>query len=277
MTTMVGVHGIGKYHYYQEAGDSPGRAAETMRLKWNGYLNKGLTGGGPHGGAEYFSEIAYYAHHLRRTAPTQVRKMAPDAKLVFSDWAKQLDGRVPGQAGETLTGIAHRLAEWLLGRLGDQAVRFAEDFCPEVATYLGGGDPRVKARDTVADVIRRRQPRVVVAHSLGSVVAYEAFWAHPDLSADLLVTLGSPLAMRNVVFERLLPVPVQGRGARPPGVGRWINIADKDDIAAIPPGLRDHFDGVERDVRCNIDWLDFHTVRNYLGCGAVNEFLRPYL
>ncbi len=277
MTTIVGVHGIGKYHYYQEAGGSPGRAAETMRLKWNGYLDKGLRGGAPYGGADYFSEIAYYAHHLRRTAPAPVRQMAPDAKLVFSDWAKQLDGRLPSQAGETLTGIAHRLAEWLLGRLGDQAVRFAEDFCPEVAAYLGGGDPRTKARDTVADVIRRRQPRVVVAHSLGSVVAYEAFWAHPDLSTELLVTLGSPLAMRNVVFERLLPVPVHGRGARPPGVGRWINIADKDDIAAIPPGLRDHFEGIERDVACNIDWLDFHTVRNYLGCGSANDHLRPYV
>lgn len=277
MTTIVGVHGIGKYHYYQEAGGSPGRAAETMRLKWNGYLDKGLRGGAPYGGADYFSEIAYYAHHLRRTAPAPVRQMAPDAKLVFSDWAKQLDGRLPSQAGETLTGIAHRLAEWLLGRLGDQAVRFAEDFCPEVAAYLGGGDSRTKARDTVADVIRRRQPRVVVAHSLGSVVAYEAFWAHPDLSTELLVTLGSPLAMRNVVFERLLPVPVHGRGARPPGVGRWINIADKDDIAAIPPGLRDHFEGIERDVACNIDWLDFHTVRNYLGCGSANDYLRPYV
>ncbi|GLX01185.1 hypothetical protein [Microtetraspora sp. NBRC 16547] len=277
MTTIVGVHGIGKYRYYQEAGGSPGRAAETMRLKWNGYLDKGLTGGSPYGGAEYFSEIAYYAHHLRKAAPAPVRQMAPDAKLVFSDWARQLDGRARTKAGETLTGIAHRLAEWLLGRLGTQAVRFAEDFCPEVAAYLGGGAPRIQARDTVADVIRRRQPRVVVAHSLGSVVAYEAFWAHSDLSTELLITLGSPLAMRNVVFERLLPVPTHGRGARPPGVGRWINIADKDDIAAIPPGLRDYFEGIERDVACNIDWLDFHTVRNYLGCGSANEYLRSYI
>ncbi|MFD2353188.1 hypothetical protein ACFSTC_33720 [Nonomuraea ferruginea] len=43
--------------------------------------------------------------------------------------------------------------------------------------------------------------------------------------------------MREVIFERLLPAPVNGRGERPKGVRRWVNIADKDDIAAIPPAL----------------------------------------
>lgn len=277
MTTIVGVHGIGKYHYFEECGGSPGKAAETMRVKWNGYLNKGLNGGTRDAGRQYFAEIAYYAHYLHSGPPKAPRQMEPEAKLIFADWTKQLDGRFTAAAGESLTGVAHRLAEWLLRKLGPDAVRFAEDFCPEVAAYLGGGNRRTRSRDTVADVIRRRQPRVVIAHSLGSVVTYEAFWAHPDLSTELLITLGSPLGMANVVFERLTPLPALGRGARPPGVRRWINIADKDDIAAIPPVLRDHFDGIERDVACNIDWLDFHTVRNYLGSGAANDYLKPHL
>jgi hypothetical protein len=289
MTTIVGVHGIGKYHYYEEAGGSPSGAAETMRAKWNSYLHKGLTGEEGDKAPGYFAEIAYYAHHLRKAPSRPPRLMDPPAKLVFADWAPQLDGKfdsrldrrigewVGDAVGESLTGVAHRLAEWLLARLGPHAVQFAQDFCPEVATYLGGGDPRVHARDAVANVIRRRRPQVVVAHSLGSVVTYEALWAHQDLSVDLLVTLGSPLGMRNVVFDRLAPVPVRGRGARPPGVRRWINIADKDDIAAIPPVLSGCFDGVERDVSCDIDWLDFHTVRHYLGCGAVDGYLKPYV
>lgn len=280
MSVIVGVHGIGKYHYYEDAGGSPGGAAEAMRVKWNRYLGRGF---GRENG-EYFSEIAFYAHHLRPADPsnrpdrrTPVGRMETPARLVLADWVTQLDGRLRGLAGETLTGLAHRLAEWLLDTLGPHAVRFAEDFCPEVAAYLGGGAPRNRARDAVADTIRRRAPRVVIAHSLGSVVTYEALWAHPELSVELLITLGSPLGMRDVVFERLLPAPVNGRGARPPGVGRWINVADKDDIAAIPPDLRGCFEGVECDVTCNIDTLDFHTVRNYLGCGAINDFLEPYM
>ncbi|GGO28743.1 hypothetical protein GCM10010116_57630 [Microbispora rosea subsp. aerata] len=276
MTVIVGVHGIGKYHYYEEAGGSAGGAAEAMRAKWNAYLHQGLTGQAE-GTGDYFTEIAYYAHHLCGGPPKAPRQMAAPAKLVLADWAVQLGGPFREAAGESLTGLAHRLAEWLLDRLGPQAVRFAQDFCPEVAAYLGGGDPRARARDAVADVVRRRRPRVVVAHSLGSVVTYEALWAHPDLSVELLVTLGSPLGMRDVVFDRLAPAPVRGRGARPPGVRRWINIADKDDIAAIPAVLSSCFDGVERDVSCDIDWLDFHTVRNYLRCESVREFLEPYL
>lgn len=276
MTSIVGVHGIGKYHYYEEAGGSADRAAEAVRAKWNGYLHHGLTGRAD-GTGDYFAEVAYYAHHLHSGPPRAPRRMETPAKLVLADWAAQLGGPFREAAGESLTGLAHRLAEWLLAGLGPKAVRFAQDFCPEVAAYLGGGPPRVRARDTVADAVRRHRPRAVVAHSLGSVVAYEALWAHPDLSVELLVTLGSPLGMRNVVFERLAPVPVRGRGARPPGVRRWINIADKDDIAAIPAALRPWFDGVERDVACDIDWLDFHTVRNYLGCGSANEYLKPYV
>ena len=34
-----------------------------------------------------------------------------------------------------------------------------------------------------------------MAHSLGTVVAYEALHAHPGLHVYLLVTLGSPLAL----------------------------------------------------------------------------------
>ncbi|GAA0410110.1 hypothetical protein GCM10010160_43050 [Acrocarpospora corrugata] len=271
------MHGIGKYHYFEEAGRSPSGAAEVMRGKWNTYLHKGLGTGRSYSGEQYLAEIAYYAHHLRKGEPKPPKKMAPAEKMIFADWTKQLNGRFAAAAGESLTGIAHRMAEWLLGRLGEGAVRFAEDFCPEVATYLGGGDPRTKSRDAVADTIRRRKPTVVLAHSLGSVVTYEAFWAHKDLRTDLLITLGSPLGMRNVVFERLAPVPVSGRGARPPGVARWINVADKDDIAAIPPGLRPAFDGIERDISCNIDWLDFHTVRNYLGSGAVTDLVKTHL
>ena len=281
MATIVGVHGIGKYRYFQAAGSASG-AAEAMRAKWDRYLHAGLSGGVPYTGQEYVSEVAYYSHLLRAETPSaasrDLRKMDPASQLVLAGWMKQFGG-AGALAGETLTGLIHRFAEWLLLRLGPNAKRFAEDFCPEVAAYLAGADAvaRVRARDAVADVIRRNRPKVVIAHSLGSVVAYEALWAHPDLSVELLITLGSPLAMRGVVFERLQPLPKAGRGRCPKGVRTWVNIADKDDIAAIPGALKSCFDGVTHDEKVNIDWADFHTVRNYLGCGAVNEHLEPFL
>jgi hypothetical protein len=276
MDKIVGVHGIGKYHYYRDAGNSVTGAATAVRDKWDRYLHKGLTSGKPYAQERYVTEIAYYAHLLGETkddSPRVVQNMDVGAQEVFVAWAKQLDA-----VGEGLTGALHRMTSWLLDRLQANAADFARFFCPEVAAYMAaGGEARAKSRAAVAEVIRRNRPKVVIAHSLGSVVAYETLWANPDLEVDLLITLGSPLGMRNVIFEHLMPAPVNGWGERPRKVKRWINIADKDDIAAIPPGLRGCFTGIDQEALVNLDWLDFHTVEKYLGCGALNSHLKPYL
>ena len=47
--------------------------------------------------------------------------------------------------------------------------------------------------------------RVLAGHSLGSVVAYEALCAHPEWPVRRLVTLRSPLGIRNLIFDRLVP------------------------------------------------------------------------
>ncbi|MCF6474093.1 hypothetical protein FAF44_37780 [Nonomuraea sp. MG754425] len=272
MAGIVGVHGIGKYNYYLEAGGSAVGAAEAMRRKWDRYLHLGL------GGEQrpYFAEIAYFSHLLNDGRPgDEVPKKAAAMELqsqqVLADWARQLG------VGEHVTGALKSLTGWLLERLDTRSAAFAKLFAPEVAAYLTDQARREKSRQAVAECIRKNRPRVVIAHSLGSVVTYEALWANPDLKVDLLLTLGSPLGMRNVIFERLLPAPVNGRGERPRGVGRWVNIADKDDIAAIPPALAASFTGVDVEQLVNLDWIDFHTVRKYLGCPALDPHLRPFL
>ncbi|MFF5205961.1 hypothetical protein [Streptosporangium sp. NPDC000396] len=276
MDKIVGVHGIGKYHYYRDAGNSVAGAAAAVRDKWDRYLHQGLTGGKPYAKERYIADIAYYAHLLgehKDDSPRALQSMDAGTQEVFVAWARQFDS-----VGEGLTGALHKMTGWLLNHLQAKAADFAKLFCPEVAAYMiAGGKAREAVRAAVAEVIRRNQPKVVIAHSLGSVVTYETLWANPDLEVDLLITLGSPLGMRNVIFERLSPAPVNGRGARPRQVRRWVNIADKDDIAAIPPGLRACFTGVDQEALVNLDWLDFHTVEKYLGCGALNEHLKPYL
>ncbi|MFI7639810.1 hypothetical protein [Nonomuraea sp. NPDC049400] len=272
MAGIVGVHGIGKYNYYLEAGRSAGGAAEAMRVKWDRYLHAALGGET----RAYFSEIAYFAHHLHgaRRGDEAARSsagMERPAQQVLVDWAKHLG------VGEHVTGALKSFTGWLLDRLDGRSAAFAKLFAPEVAAYLTDEAKREKCRQVVADVIRKNRPTVVIAHSLGSVVTYETLWAHPDLQIDLLITLGSPLGMRNVVFERLLPAPINGRGERPKGVGRWVNIADKDDIAAIPPNLAVSFTGVDAEELVNLDWIDFHTAEKYLGCPALDPHLRPFL
>lgn len=276
MAVIVGVHGIGKYNYYLQAGRSAAGAAEAMRLKWDRYLHAALGGEA----RAYFAEIAYFSHLLRDgdgdgddgdAVAKASAAMEVQAERVLVAWARNLG------VGEHVTEALKSFTGWLLDRLDGRSAAFAKLFAPEVAAYLTDQARREKCRQAVAEVIRRNRPKVVIAHSLGSVVAYEALWANPDLHVDLLITLGSPLGMRNVIFERLLPAPINGRGERPRGVRRWVNIADKDDIAAIPPALTASFTGVDVEQLVNLDWIDFHTAEKYLGCTALDPHLRPFL
>jgi len=109
--------------------------------------------------------------------------------------------------------------------------------------------------------------RVVVAHSLGSVVAYEALCAHPQWPVTTLVTLGSPLGIRNLVFDRLSPAPTTGdegwRGMWPDGVQRWTNITDAGDFVALVKCLRTRFGDEVVDVGID-NGIGAHQVQRYL-------------
>jgi pimeloyl-ACP methyl ester carboxylesterase len=75
--------------------------------------------------------------------------------------------------------------------------------------------------------------QVVIGHSLGSVVVYEYLARYRPSQVGLLVTLGSPLGIPNLVFDKLTPKPANGLGAWPGTVGGWVNVADADDIVAL--------------------------------------------
>ena len=96
--------------------------------------------------------------------------------------------------------------------------------------------------------------RVIVAHSLGSVVAYEMLFTLPHRPLGALVTLGSPLGLRNLIFDRLRPPPAVGpqnghlKGSWPP-VRMWANVADAGDIVAVVEDLRPLFGDQVRQVR----------------------------
>ncbi|MFF1608789.1 serine peptidase [Amycolatopsis sp. NPDC058278] len=250
MRRVVGVHGIGNY----ESG-SPSDAAAALTERWRANLP----------GVDLL--VSYYAHHLRRGTSHGDGHLEPEAQEMFVAWVDQLRGQPAFAHGERTAGV-RAAADWLTRHFGEAVRLLAMAFCREVHTYLRKPDSprRLAARQTVAEAIGAHRPDVVVAHSLGSVVAYETLWAHQDHDVDLLVTLGSPLAMPSVVFPRLLP----DRASKPPRVRRWVNIADVGDIVAIPrTGLSGYFVGVERDVDVVIGKNDFHTVASYLRCPEV--------
>jgi hypothetical protein len=111
------------------------------------------------------------------------------------------------------------------------AERFVKRALAQVTRYFTDEQVRSHALGQVARLVGP-DTRVLVGHSLGSVVAYET--AHRLAQPlPLLVTLGSPLGLRTIVYERLRPQPP----GFPPQVGRWVNVADRDDFIAVAPDL----------------------------------------
>jgi hypothetical protein len=85
------------------------------------------------------------------------------------------------------------------------AQRFVDRTLVQVSRYFTDPQIRAYAQEQVARLVRA-DTRVLVGHSLGSVIAYEA--AHRMMRPlPLLITLGSPLGLRTIVYERLWPQP----------------------------------------------------------------------
>ncbi|MFD0257449.1 hypothetical protein ACFVH7_04110 [Kitasatospora indigofera] len=102
-------------------------------------------------------------------------------------------------------------------------------------------------------------------------------------TATQVLTLGSPLALPGVVFERLIPAPRPAdsphlRGAGLPGTTRWVNIADPGDPVAVPPQLGSFFDGIALDRTTAVSaHYRFHHAENYLRCATTAATIAPYL
>lgn len=115
------------------------------------------------------------------------------------------------------------------------AGKFVAKALTQVTAYLG--DPNIRAQvQQRVDRLIGPDTRIIIGHSLGSVIAYEA--AHRlTHNVPLLITLGSPLGLRSVVCDRTHPQPP----GYPPQVTRWVNIADRNDLVAAEPDLRPQF------------------------------------
>jgi hypothetical protein len=282
MTAIVGVHGVGNY----VPGQSADKVATRRAADWAASIAAGL---GIRPDALDLT-VAYYAPLLHSGQPTaQAAAQDPDRALDTLDpetqalarsWIQALDlpevtvqGRLAVPLRHAVTAVADHFS--LDGRL---TKLFVAVCFPEVARYLAADDAlvRARARDHVAAIIAERQASVVIAHSLGTVVAYEALHAHPGLGIDLLVTLGSPLALPDAVFDRLQPRPTI-TGACPANVRRWVNISDHGDPVAILRPFKTYFPDVDLDLTESVGLFNFHGAARYLACASLAATIQPIL
>ncbi|WP_406863913.1 hypothetical protein ABZO31_27165 [Streptomyces sp. HUAS MG47] len=202
--------------------------------------------------------LGILAHARAEAAPTGQQQGAPDlARRALNAVTTLLSLRPWDGAGEWLTP---KLMVRQLGQVARYLARAEAD--ADGATL----DERIRARLAAA---LGDGPAVVVAHSLGTVVALETLHEQ-GADVPLFVTLGSPIAMRTVVLPRLRPQPP----AVPDGTARWLNFWDRDDVIAVRPRLEHALapgtSGVRPvSARVDSDGLWVHTATKYLAQAAV--------
>lgn len=169
-------------------------------------------------------------------------------------------------------------SEWVQAmlRVIDRRVPLASGASIALATsdvyhYLTRTGSRRKIDREVGAALDRPEPCVVVAHSLGTVVAYNIL-SKPSASRDWqtpeFITLGSPLAVRRIQQE------VRGLAGVvrcPVGVDRWRNAMDERDIVALYPLTQTRFPlvpprpAIENKTDVRNDTSNHHGIAGYLG------------
>jgi pimeloyl-ACP methyl ester carboxylesterase len=117
-----------------------------------------------------------------------------------------------------------------------------------VTTMATMPDLRARVHERI-DALVTDETRVIVGHSLGSVVSYNALRRNPRWRVHTLVTLGSPLG-QPMLLGQLDPAVAPGeRGPWPGAVERWVNVAAVGDKAASVHHLADVYGERVEDVR----------------------------
>ncbi|UTT59013.1 hypothetical protein [Cellulosimicrobium cellulans] len=240
MTRLVLVHGR----------DNQGLDADVLDRTWTTVLDAGLRAAGSsrvlH---DADTSFVFYGDTLAglvagdaEPPPATVHALAalPGDELAFvaavvEEVLRGAGAGVPARpegagagAGEWLNLLLSALDRYVPGLSSGVVVLLARD----VWAYLHDDVVRRTIDDALAAAIPTDGPAVVVAHSLGSVVAYSVLREHPDAArwdVPLLLTLGSPLAIRAIrdVLAARAPLRV------PAPVRRWVAARDRRDALAL--------------------------------------------
>lgn len=142
----------------------------------------------------------------------------------------------------------------------------------DVESYFRNADIRNSVRGLFRDVLRDHdEPTILIAHSLGSVIAYDVLREYPDLDVSGLVTLGSPLSMDWFRDRLARPGESGDKLPVPRMLAEWVNVYSEMDPLALGSGVSRYFRGGGEGGRGPIDltaentgYLDAHNPDQYL-------------
>lgn len=285
MSRILSVHGVGQQY----------KGSNVLKQEWLPAMRDGLALAGPADLTDDDLACVFYGDIFRPPGTKEIQPPPFDARDVKAEEAELLyawaeppeQARATAEPPRPVAGteavkartplvVQHALTRLLQTPFfGGVSERFLIADLKQVATYLGDATVRRAVLDRVA-AAASAETRVLVGHSLGAVVAYEALHALRLPQATALITLGSPLGMPRVIFDRLTPRPVDGAGRWPHRLRTWVNVADMGDVVANPKRLDPRFEG-SVDDRLVHNGARAHEARPYLTAPATGEAIAAAL
>ena len=164
---------------------------------------------------------------------------------------QQLPGQNPWY--EALADTAGEVIEFL--RLGKPLVSAV---APDMAEYWNDETTfsscvRWKLTKLLAKALRKDDDVLLIAHSLGSLVAYDVLWklSHyceyqdiRDKKLSSFISIGSPLG-DETSKRHLKGAHIKGKRRYPHNMGRWINLAAEDDYVSHDEKIADDYKEME--------------------------------
>jgi len=152
---------------------------------------------------------------------------------------KYLAARLMYQVGD--------LFPWLIPLIPDQRIK---NSAQETRRYFRNHDNiacriRQLQKEPLRAAVKNSDKVLLIAHSMGSIVAYDALWELDHLEGikncvDCFLTMGSPLGMR-YVQSRLLGSGKSDSQRFPSNIRYWVNVAAHGDLIALDSTLNNDF------------------------------------
>ena len=239
--------------------DQQGKSSAQLLSEWGAALETGLQSAGVTLPKHLHRDMPFYGDTLidfvdRANLPSgaDLVSMGPSSDPAFDDFKRAFVEDLAGMAGITDDQIRARMPEQEVTEMGPQnwewvqaivaaiddafpgvSSAFLEAFIRDVFLYLDKGVVR-QAIDAIVHNELTNEPTLVVAHSLGSVVAYNILRQEAAQRNILgFVTLGSPLGIK-AINRKLRPLAN-------PVANSWWNGYDSRDIVALNPLDGEHF------------------------------------
>lgn len=140
------------------------------------------------------------------------------------------------------------LADWMLSRLLKD-LDFYYDEKRQILNRAGEMEPASRVlRNELLTALREEKDHdiMVVAHSMGSIIAYDALrdlgQSDPEIKISRFITIGSPLGLPHVKGKIIKERYYDPKVRTPSNVTQsWMNFADKKDPVAIDVHLQDDY------------------------------------